>query len=160
MKEVRTILEDLRARSDEVVSRWAARIEVEPWLALPEEAKIDHVPELVDAVVSAILADPSTREARERAVRIACRHGQERRRQGLQDAVLHREHHLLRASIWDVVRERHGGDAAAYEAISRIDMGTTMTTTGSLHGYHVDDPEERDAVARRLAEEGPWPDPV
>ena len=160
MTDVRAILEDLRRRTDDVVENWLERMEAQPWLRLPPEATVDHVPEMIEALVAAILGEPSVEEARRNAIRVACKHGNHRQEQGLDDSVLHREHHLLRASIWDVIRRRHGDVPACFAAISRVDVATTMTTTGSLHGYHMDGLEERDAAAERLAAEGPWPEPV
>ena len=160
MTELRAILEDLRRLSDDVVENWLERMEAQPWLKLPPDATVDHVPEMLDALVAALLGEPSVEEARRKAIRVACKHGNHRHEQGLDDAVLHREHHLLRASIWDVIRRRHGEVPACFEAIARIDVATTMTTTGSLHGFHMNGKGERDAAAERLAEEGPWPEPV
>ncbi|MBW3535781.1 MAG: hypothetical protein KY453_11300 [Gemmatimonadetes bacterium] len=160
MDRLRPILEDLRETTDLIVERWSERVQAQPWLSLPEEAKLDHVPELVEALIGALLGEPSAEEARTEAVRMAVRHGRHRRDEGLKDDVLHREHHLLRASIWDVIRERHGSDPACFEAIALIDVASTMTTTGSLHGYHQDGADDRDATVDRLAEEGPWPEPV
>ena len=160
MSDLRDILEDLRRRSDDIVENWLGRMQAQPWLRLPHEATVDHVPELVEALVAALLGEPSVEVARRNAIRVACKHGRHRREQGLDDAVLHREHHLLRSSIWDVIRRRHGEIPACFEAIARVDVATTMTTTGSLHGYHVDGKGERDAAAERLAHEGPWPEPV
>lgn len=160
MGRVRPILEDLRSSTDAIVDRWDRRVRTQPWLSLPEEARIDHVPEMVETLIAALLGEPSVEEGRERAVRMAVKHGRHRREQGLNDEVIHREHHLLRSAIWDVIRERHGRKPACFEAIALIDVATTMTTTGSLHGFHQDGQEERESSVGRIAEDGPWPEPV
>ncbi len=161
MPELRDVLEDLRGSVDEIIAHWEGRVAARPWMSLPEDARIDHLPGLVEGLMSAMLGDPTPEEARRRAVEMAVRHGEHRREHGFQDGILHREHHLLRSSIWDIIQERYGSRPACLEAISMIDVATTMTTTASLHGYHLPEGDEsEEELVARLSREGPWPDPV
>ena len=110
--------------------------------------------------MDALLGHGDVEEERRRLIRVACKHGQRRREQGLSDSVLHREHHLLRAAIWDFVQDRHGSSDAAFEVVSHVDVASTLVTSGSLHGYHIEDLESREETVARLAEVGPWRPPV
>lgn len=157
MSELRPIFESLRESSDAVVDRWCDRVQVQPWLDLPPDLTLDHIPELLDAMAGALLGEPSTEEGRRVAVRMAMKHGSDRRNHGFDDEVLHHEHHLLRASIWDVIRERWGHDQVCFDAIARVDVVTTLTTSASLHGYHQVEPDARADTVTRLAAEEPWP---
>ena len=158
MSHVRAILEDLRACCDDIVASWYARMEGHPWLRLPETVTLDHMPELIDATVAALLGQPSVEEGRRRAIAYAWKHGEHRREQGLDDGVLLREHHLLRASVWEVLSTRHARDPARFDAMALFDVATTTITTASLNGFHRAG-EERDGTTRRLAGESPWPPP-
>lgn len=158
MGELLAIYETVRQHTDDIIRRWAQHIDEAPWLGLPAEAKIDHVPELLEATIDVLVGRPG---ARERVIRIGIRHGRHRRENGFDDGLLYREHYLLRSAVWDVIRELPASPNERFAAIARFDVVLTHTTTASLYGFHLAggrSPASEDQVVARLRDaDAPWP---
>lgn len=152
----------VRNSQDEILQLWEERTRQEPWMRLPEGARIDHLPELLGALADSVLCIPDEESSRRRVIEMAVRHGAHRARDGFDDPLLYKEYHLLRECIWEVVERQHPRSQRAVEVISRIDMAITNSTTGSLHGYHHagDDDGEMRAIVDRLVEQSTWPPPL
>lgn len=152
----------LRKSQDEIIGLWEERIDREPWLRLSRDARIDHLPELLEGLADAVLCVPDEEGARRRLLVMAVRHGGHRADDGFDDTVLYEEYHILRECIWHVIERHHPGSSLAVVAISRIDMAITNSTTASLHGFHqADDEDERvGRIVHRLLHERIWPPPL
>lgn len=163
MARLTAIYETVLQHTDEVIRRWEAQVQDEPWLRLPPAARIDHLPQLLRAIIDVLLARPDPASARERAIRTALEHGRHRRQNGFDDGLLHREHYLLRAAVWSVIRERAASTETGFPAIARFDVVLTHTTAASLYGYHLVDghgPMTDDQIVDRLTQsDQPWPPP-
>lgn len=164
MNELEKIYDAVLHHVDEIVQRWEQHASQAPWLSLPPGTRIDHLPDLVKAIVHVLQERPDARTAREKAVRIGIKHGRHRRENGLTDEVLHHEHHLLRSAVWDVIRDRHGASDHCFHAITRFDLVLTHTTSASLQGFHIGSgapPLTEERIVERLTGEGQlWPPPA
>ncbi len=167
MTPIRGICDLIRSSTDEILELWEEQTRREPWLRLPEGARLDHIPELLDSLVDAVVCTPDPESSRRHAVQMAARHGAQRASAGFDDTILYKEYHLLRACVWTIVERTHPGEEQAIEVISRMDMVITTATTGSLHGFHHEvvgetGPEARDlgGVVERVLDAGTWPPPL
>lgn len=150
------ICEDVRDHLPAILDDWRELIAERPWLELPPDIDLDHLPSLVDALLDAVKCGKTESDRPRRAViEYALRHGSDRRSHGLEDHVLFQEFHLLREAIWAGIRRRHGASGTAFAAIGRIDAVITAATRGSLHGYHR--VEWDDSVVESLVGECSWP---
>lgn len=160
--ELAKIFDAVRANEAEVIRIWKQRTQQEPWLRLPENALIDHVPDLLRAILDVVQGPADPGSARERVIRMSILHGRQRSENGFEDSILHHEHHLLRHAVWEVIRH-HGPPEARFQAIARFDVMLTHTTSASLHGYHLErgsSPLTDDAVVdHMLSQDLPWPLP-
>jgi hypothetical protein len=136
----------LKEHAPEILSVWEDIIRKEPWSSLAKAHRRDHLHGVVIGLVEASLCDPADVDAHEEKVWAAARHGEERREQGLDEAQILTEYHLLRRAIWQFVRQNIS-PGKAFEAISRIDTAISLATMASLRGYH----------RRELEERGDWP---
>lgn len=157
MSRIQGICNEVKDHVPEILRDREALTRDQPWLALPTDARLDHIPQLVEALVDACVCAETDRATREHAVRTAMEHGVQRRDHGFEDDLLFREYHLLREAIWRGMQKRRRKDHAAFDAIARIDAGITVATRASLEGFHgrADDEE----LVRGLVAMGPWPAP-
>lgn len=136
----------LKAHVPQILSTWESIAQKEPWYSLPQEDRMDHLHQVVIGLVEASLCDPADVDAHEANVWAAARHGHQRREQGLDEAQILTEYHLLRRAIWRCV-QRDVAPGRAFHAISRIDTAISLATMASLRGYH----------RRELEQRGDWP---
>ena len=147
MSDLQTIAKSLEEHPDEVLGEWHKLTRQEPWLALPEVASLNHLPEVIRGLAAAALVAPGDREALAEKIWAAAQHGQDRLEQGFPEHLIHTEYHLLRRSLWRFIERNHGQSLQHYEAIARLDAATTLATAAALLGYH------RAALEKR----GDWP---
>lgn len=143
---MRELCERIAARSNEIIERWEGAARREPWLLLPEEKRTDHLPEVIDAILTAVMGAAPTREQVLSLARHAARHGEDRVQQGIPDSVIMTEYYLLRTAIWEVTREVAPDPATGVGAIQRIDSAISFATRASIIGYH----------KAQLASRGDW----
>ena len=144
---LREIGESIVVSTAEVLRAWRDLSEEEPWLGLPEEYRLNHLPEAIAALVDAALLRPEEHEAHRANVFASAQHGEDRRAQGFPEHLILREHHHLRRALRRFVEGRHGDSLHAFEAIARLDVAATVSTTAALRASHRERYEER----------GEWP---
>ncbi|HEV2149359.1 MAG TPA: hypothetical protein VGR37_18295 [Longimicrobiaceae bacterium] len=109
----------------------------DPWMLLPEARRTDHFGELILHVTEVALGEGRREERVRQMLHTAARHGEERLADGFPEALVFREHYLLRQALWSYVREMHDGDSPlAFEAVARIDTSLSLSTKASLRGFH------------------------
>ena len=139
---MKQICESIKNEADRILELWEEIARQDPWLDLPRKHRIDGLPEVVVGIAEASLCDPFDRESHRRKIVAAMEHGRERRKQGLEDALIFTEYHLLRQAMWRFIRD--GFDPRrGVEAITRIDTAITLATIASLRGYHAQELEAR-----------------
>ena len=139
---------DLKDHLPEILVEWREITREEPWLSLPEEHRLNSLPDVLSALLDAALCTPEEMAAQERHVIAAAEHGRARREQGFRDALLFTEYYLLREAVWRYLRRLSTDSEKVRQAIFRIDTAVTVATSASLFGYH------RDEIERR----GEWPE--
>ncbi len=150
MNKLPEIAESIKANVPKILEEWRKLKQQEPWLSLPEEYHLDHLPEALVTLVDAALIRPEDKEAHREQVWAAATHGQHRLEQGFPEHLLFTEHHLLRRALRRYVEHHHGDSLQSFEAIARLDAAATVSTVASLRGYH------RTALESR----GEWPDAI
>lgn len=149
----------VRDHIPEILEDWQTLLDDRPWLELPEDVGLDHLPEVVDSLVDVAVRDSADGDdPRYAVVAYAIKHGRHRRQQGYDDHSLFQEFHLLREAIWMGIRRRYPQDPSTFEAIGRLDSAITAATRASLHGFHMGKGAGEDLVDR-LVEECSWPLP-
>lgn len=134
--------------STDVLDRWQRIARSESWHRLPEDLDHDHLPQLIRALAAAALGTEFDRSLCERVADLAAQHGYHRSQEGLDEALIYREYHLLRRALWERLKAEHGETAIVYYAAMRIDTLISLTTAAAVHGWNRED----------LAASGRWPD--
>lgn len=149
--DLRGLCESLKANAEEIataiIDRWDVIAKGEPWQALPQGLDQDHLPHLVRSLADAALCTEFDRDLCRRMVRISAEHGKHRGEEGLGDALLYREYHLLRRALWQRMKDEHGETATVYYATMRIDALVSLANSAALYGLNW----------AALDEEGRWP---
>ncbi|MGH7662791.1 MAG: hypothetical protein ACRENI_00610 [Gemmatimonadaceae bacterium] len=148
---------DLRTHVEEILEDWQEATQEEPWLSLPREHRIDHLPAVVRGLIDVALCGPSSEAAHRAMVEASAKRGSDRRDQGTQQELVFTEHYLLRKAMQRYL-ERVAGPERASDALIRIDMAISLATRASLQGYHRRELERMDrwpAVLDLIVSESP-----
>lgn len=135
LAEIRTGIQE---QIPEILRRFRVIIEEEePWMLLPEGSRVDHFGELTFQLSEVALRPERDEEHIRQMLHTAARHGESRLTHGFPEALVFREHYLLRGALWAHVREEHGrDDPLAFEAIARIDAALSLSGKASIRGFH------------------------
>jgi hypothetical protein len=147
-----SLAEMIKANAEEIsadiLARWERIGRTETWHRLPEDLDHDHMPQLIRAMAAAALGTEFDRSLCERVVDLAAQHGYHRSREGLDEALIYREYHLLRRALWERLKTQHGENATVYYAAMRLDTLISLTTAAAVHGWN----------REGLTDVGRWPD--
>ena len=132
---MQAIADHILENIDEIVSRWITLQIDEPWVQLPRRDLVDHLPEVITALVGASLSEPRNADRHRAKVRAAAEHGRQRRRAGFDQEVIFQEYYGIRNALWAVVRPRYSETRGA-EAMLRMDSAISVALRASLLGYH------------------------
>ena len=145
------LCESMKSNAEEttarILERWQEIGEAEPWHALPRGLDHDHLPILIRSLAGAALCTEFDRELCRNMVHDSAEHGEHRVEEGLDEALLYREYHLLRRALWQQMKKDHGENAQVYYATMRIDALISLANSAALHGMN----------RHRLEREGRWP---
>lgn len=160
MKNLQNVCDVLRDNISDVISDFNNVVQREPWLSLPPDLRLNSIPDLVHALLDAMVCDPADEQARRDAVHTAIEHGQMRAEQGFEDDLIFMEYHFLRGAVWEGIQRHFGRKRTALEVISRFDAAITVATSASLRGFHRASYEEQgkwDNAVDWLVTDAPWP---
>lgn len=126
---------DVRKESATITARLKLVMDREPWTSLPESQRVDHLPDLLGALLR-MAFDPE-REAghRDEVLEFARLHGVDRRNQGFEEEVIFEEYYLLRSEACTGLRAFHE-ERALESIIPRLDAAISLATLASLRGLH------------------------
>lgn len=156
MPASRRLIAEVGEQIPDILSDWQTLTGTHPWLQLPERLDLDHLPELVHALIDTCIGRDGS--PKRQVVEAGLLHGRHRSKQQYPDHLLFREYHLLREAIWRGMHRRHPHVRETVSAISRIDAAITVATRASLQGYHRRTWD--DDVVEKLVEESVWPEPA
>lgn len=122
--------------SEDILQRWSRIGEAEPWQRLPPEVDLDHLPELIRRLAAAALGTEFDRDLCETVVAASAEHGSHRALEGLEEALVYREYHLLRRALWEKLTVEHGENATTYYAGMRLDALISLALAAGLHGWN------------------------
>ena len=108
-----TSLQDIRtaiqSHIPEVLGHFAQIItEEEPWMLLPEARRTDCFGELILHLSEVALGNGSRTARVRQMLHAAARYGEERLAHGFPEALVFREHYLLRQALWSHIGEAYG----------------------------------------------------
>lgn len=156
-KPLEAMEERAAALATRIAETWTERSVEVLGAPLPKELDLDSLPELIRMLARAAYSGPGD-AAPEELVRIAIKHGVDRRASGYADNIIFREYHLLRRYLWDELRKSDQGQDAVVGAILRIDAAMTTATAASAHGFHLEDKEiDQERLVKRLVKEWAMP---
>lgn len=156
MQSSRALIVEVGERIPDILSDWQTLTGVHPWLQLPDDLDLDHLPDLVRALIDTCVGRHEAGDPKRRVVEAGLKHGRHRTGQDYPDHLLFREYHLLREAIWRGMHRRHPHERETVSAISRIDAAITAATRASLQGYHRKTWD--DEVVEKLVRESAWPE--
>ncbi len=157
----RQALTGLEERAAAIAARiaesWLGRAIEELGAPLPAELDLDSLPELIRTLARAAHEGPKD-PASEELIRVALKHGKDRRSAGYADNIIFREYHLLRRYLWDELKKSKEPQDAIVAAILHIDAAMTAATAASAHGFHLEDhPQDEEALIKRLVKDWTMP---
>lgn len=149
--DLMTLCESLKANAASIATKilenWDTIAEGEPWQALPPDLDHDHLPDLIRSLASAGLCTEFDRDLCRVMVTDSATHGDHRAAEGMDDALLYREYHLLRRALAKQLQRDHGENAAVFYATMRMDALIGLASSAALHGMN----------RAALEQEGRWP---
>lgn len=149
MNAIEEIRYTLTEHIPEILQRFNAGTEAEPWTRLPPDHRVVFLGELIALVSDLALQDPADEELCRTMLRTAARHGEARREQAIPDTLLLAEFGILREVIASHLQTHHGHTGrSATEALIRLDMALSLAARSALRGYHRPGFEERGAWPR------------
>lgn len=140
-----------------IVEQWRFVAENEVWLSLPPRMSFDDLPNVVRAIMAASLENKFDKDKLHDVLRYSSEHGLHRNQEGFQEGYIYTEYHLLRRSLWDLVRASLD-PTDAVDVITRVDAAISLATMAGLRGFHQQTFIQRGewpAALHRLLEE--WP---
>ena len=126
-----TLCTVLSTRIPELVARWEQSVDREPWSKLSHADLIDELPTFLEHLLEATicskpgLGDPGP------MVDTATRHGEQRRRLGIDYDRVMEESALLRRAVWEFAQPHR----EEYHEMLRVDSALTVALMASLRGY-------------------------
>jgi hypothetical protein len=137
----------------EIVARWEKSVDREPWSHLSRVDRIDELPEFLHHLITATICDGPTSGQPTQLLDAASRHGEQRRRVGLDYDHVMEESALLRRAVWQFAQPYRD----QYHDMVRVDSALTVALMASLRGYAKPELEARgewDSTLPRLI--GDW----
>ena len=133
---MREIRDDIRANTSQILTRFEALTQRDPWIHLPRDYWLDMLSEVVPRLADAALGEPGDEEAVRLLLQAAVGHGEHRLRDGFPESLIFHEYYLLRAALWDHLCAGAHAPGQRQAAIMRIDVLVTLAVRGSTRGYH------------------------
>lgn len=130
-----TGVRDVRKESAVITERLKIVMGRDPWTSLSEPQRVDHLPELLGALLRMAFDPGRDPILREEVLEVARRHGVDRRYQGFEEEVIFEEYYLLRSEACTGLRMFHQ-ERDLEAVISRLDAAISLATLGSLRGLH------------------------
>lgn len=126
---------DVRKESAVITERLKLAMDREPWSSLSEPKRIDHLPNLLEALLR-MACDPDCEAThRDEVLEFARIHGLDRRYQGFEEEVIFEEYYLLRREACTGLRTFHE-EQTLEPIIPRLDAAISLATLASLRGLH------------------------
>ena len=152
-KALETIEESAAAIAARIAETWVERSGEVLGEKLPSDLDLDSLPELIRMLARSAPAGQKDK-ASEEMIRVAIKHGKDRRSAGYADNIIFREYHLLRRYLWDELKKSKEPQAAIVGAILHIDAAMTAATAASAHGFHLPEhPIDEEALIKRLVKD-------
>ena len=115
----------------EMVARWEESVDRAPWSGLSHPDRVDELPIFLKHLLDCtICSEPKSGDPRP-MLDAATRHGEQRRRLGLDYDHIMEESALLRRAVWEFARPHRD----QYHEMVRVDSALTVALMASLRGY-------------------------
>jgi len=146
---MQTLCTILSNATPEIVARWEHSVNREPWSRLSRTDRLDELPEFLAHLFDVTICRTQTAADARSLLDTATRHGEQRRRLGLDYDHVMEESALLRRAVWELAQPHRD----QYHEMVRVDSALTVALMASLRGYakpELDARGEWDATLPRL----------
>ena len=141
----------LLAEIDEIMADWDSSTDSLPWSALAAGERQNDLAGVVTRVIDCAMSAAPREERVDAMIAAACRHGQYRRRQGVDVHSIFTEYDVVRSSTWRQLKTLVGAPTS-YDAIFVIDGLLSVATRGTVLGYHRQEMEANGLWSKHLLE--------
>lgn len=141
----------LLAELDEIMADWDRQTDALPWSALQADDRQNDLAGVVTRVIDCAMSSASREERVDALIAAACRHGEYRRRQGVDVHSIFTEYDVIRAATWRQLKTLIGAPTS-YDAIFVIDGLLSVASRGTILGYHKDEMKANGLFDKHQAE--------
>jgi hypothetical protein len=145
----RTLSSILPESIPQIVERWEKSVAREPWSHLSHTDRLDELPVFLARLFDSTICSAPKVGNPQPMLDAATRHGEQRRRLGLDYDHVMEESALLRRAVWEFAQPHR----EQYHEMIRVDSALTVALMASLRGYakpEVDARGEWDSTLSRL----------
>lgn len=125
----------LLAEMDEIMSDWDRSTDALPWSALQAGERQNDLAGVITRVIDCAMSPAPRAERVDAMIAAACRHGEYRRRQGVDVHSIFTEYDVVRTATWRQLKTLVGAPTS-YDAIFVIDGLLSVATRGTILGFH------------------------
>lgn len=130
------LCDNLETQLTTIFDEWESMVTGEPWCSLPRDPRRNDLPDMLRALLRAMLRASEPAEAYRTFVRAAIGHGEVRRRQAFERELLFTELSLLRLALWRHVQRACGDGTSMVGTMLRLDAGLGIGIRAALAGYY------------------------
>lgn len=141
----------LLAEMDEIMSDWDRSTDALPWSALQASERQNDLAGVITRVIDCAMSPAPRQERVDAMIAAACRHGEYRRKQGVDVHSIFTEYDVIRAATWRQLKTLVGAPTS-YDAIFVIDGLLSVATRGTILGYHREEMESNGLWSKHLLE--------
>lgn len=141
----------LLAEMDEIMADWDRSTDSLPWSALQAGERQNDLAGVITRVIDCAMSPAPRDERVDAMIAAACRHGEYRRRQGVDVHSIFTEYDVVRSATWRQLKTLVGAPTC-YDAIFVIDGLLSVATRGTVLGYHRQEMEANGLWSKHLLE--------
>lgn len=141
----------LLAEMDEIMADWDRNTDSLPWSALQAGERQNDLAGVITRVIDCAMSAAPREERVNAMIAAACRHGEYRRRQGVDVHSIFAEYDAVRAATWRHLKTLVSGPIS-YDAIFVIDGLLSVATRGTILGFHRKEMEANGLWSKHLLE--------
>jgi hypothetical protein len=120
---------------DEIMAEWDRNTAELPWSALEEADRKTNLVGVITRVIDCAMSGAPRAERVRALVDAATRHGESRRKQGVDVSSIFREYFIVRTATWRQLKTLVA-PPTSYDAIFVIDGLLSIASRGTVLGYH------------------------
>ena len=141
----------LLAEMDEIMADWDRSTDSLPWSALETSERQNDLAGVITRVIDCAMSAAPREERVDAMIAAACRHGEYRRKQGVEVHSIFTEYDVVRTATWRQLKTLVS-PPTSYDAIFVIDGLLSVATRGTILGFHRQEMEANGLYEKHLLE--------